>query len=84
MERMLEETHPLTLSVMGIELGTNGKIGDIPEKWDVHHQNLEKRDCAPGNLLLLEKAIHGRAFPNAKGRGRGKKAIAEARRKVAE
>ena len=67
MEIMLEQTHPLTLSVLGIELNGRGKIDFIDEKWDIHHidgnklnNNTSCLSCS--NLMLLSHSVHAIFF----------------------
>ncbi len=77
MEIALEQTHPLTLAVLGIKLDGRGKLIKLDDAWDVHH--MEKYTCvkcsansplpAAGkthnclcNLLLVPHSFHAIFF----------------------
>ncbi len=71
MEIALENTHPLTLVAIGIELDDRGKIKAIPERYDIHHVSNKycERCKAAGklhnclcNLWLLDHSLHAQAF----------------------
>lgn|SRR5271165_7328303 len=41
-------------------LVAEAKLGRKLHKWEqVHHRNLCKLDCSPGNLLVLDNSTHG-------------------------
>lgn len=64
MEQLLEQTHPLTLAVLGIQLDSRGQLRNLDDKWDAHHIDFCKTHNCACNLMLLEHAVHGAAFIN--------------------
>lgn len=62
MELALEETHPLTLSVLGVQLDSKGKFLSMPERFDIHHIDGDKLHNNRENLMLLEHILHAKLF----------------------
>lgn len=64
MEIALEQTNPITLSALGIQLDPRGKLRKLPEAWDVHHIDANKLHNCQCNLMLLDHTLHGVLFVN--------------------